>query len=109
MSWTRMSKMNMPQWMVQSPWGLSPTQMTTGNWAKLGAGENLPQGQAHQLIIQYQIVSTENKHPSDAVQTEQFVFTCLGTHTPINEKKNQTNNKPSHEFEREEGGIYDIV
>jgi hypothetical protein len=70
---------------------------------------SLLQGQAHQLIIQYQIVSTENKHPSDAVQTEQFVFTCLGTHTPINEKKNQTNNKPSHEFEREEGGIYDIV
>ena len=70
---------------------------------------SLLQGRAHQLVIQYQIVSTENKHPSDAVQTEQFVFTCLGTHTPINEKKNQTNNKPSHEFEREEGGIYDIV
>ena len=39
------------------------------------SGRNsLPQGRAHQLVIQYQMVSLENRHTHNIIQAEQGVF-----------------------------------
>lgn len=40
----------------------------------LRIGRNiLPQARAHQLVIQYHVVSPENGHASNIIQTEQAV------------------------------------
>ena len=41
---------------------------------------SLPQRQAYQPVIQYQMVSPENIHKSNIIQADQAVFMYLGTH-----------------------------
>ena len=49
-SWTKMTPIDMPNWTEKSPWGLNPTQRTTGNWGELqeerqsSPGESMPTG-----------------------------------------------------------------
>ena len=47
----------------------------------LKSGRKSSQGRAHPLVIQYQMVSSENIHVNNIIQTEQVVFMNLGAHT----------------------------
>lgn len=68
MSWKRMTPMSMPNQTGKSPWGLGPTQRTTGNRTKLGAGEVFfPRGRAQQLVVFCQMVSPENVNASNMI------------------------------------------
>ena len=41
----------------------------------------LPQGRAHPLVTQYQMISDENMHTSSMMHTEQVVFRGIPIHT----------------------------
>jgi hypothetical protein len=48
------------------------------------SGRNsLPQGRAHQLVIQHQVVSHEIIHASNIMQINQVAFICLGIYISI--------------------------
>lgn len=74
---------DMPKWMGEGPRGFNPTQETIGHGGMLRRGESLPQGKAHQLVIQYQMASPENTHASNIIQTEQVIFRCICVSTYI--------------------------
>ena len=67
-----------PRWHVElacdKPWCLNPTHIATGNWDELMRTSALPQGRAHELAVQLQMVSPENMHPTSIIQTEQVIF-----------------------------------
>lgn len=51
---------------------------------------------AHQLIIQYRMVSPKNKHTNTIIWTKQIVFICM---------QQQLTKKGGNEFEREQRGL----
>jgi hypothetical protein len=63
--------------------GLMSHQPFMKNYSQLRNAESrrnpLPQRRAHQLIILYQVASSEDTHTSTATQTEQVIFryNCL--------------------------------
>lgn len=70
-------------------------------------GKNsFPQGRAHQLAIQYQMVSLESICTSHIIQTEQVVFETMHTYKYINMHITIINFKEGHEFGREKYGVY---
>lgn len=57
-------------------------QLNTKRYKQLrnikGGRNRFPYGRAHQLIIQYQVISPEITHVSNIIYTEQGILRCLG-------------------------------
>jgi hypothetical protein len=60
--------------------------------------DSLSQGRTHPLLIQYQMVSPENKHTSNIIQTEEFIFRNIYMYLHIHICMKQ---QKGHGFDRE--------
>lgn len=70
------------QWTCQSRWEQVPETLSlhkevrqlskTRSWRS-----GLPHGKAHRLVVQWQVVSSENRRNSNIIQTEQAIFSYL--------------------------------
>lgn len=61
-------------WTGESPGNFSPMQRITATRTAERGELVLPQGQAHRLAFQYQIVSPANLHRTNITQTETFAY-----------------------------------
>lgn len=88
MSPTRMTLMDMPQWMGSIPWGLKPTQRTVGIWGKLTVGEvGFPREEHADGLFCAEQSALKSMHTSHIIWTEQATFRdlCGYTNTYLHE------------------------
>lgn len=75
--------------MGQSPQGFSPTQRSISNRGKLRGREvGPPQGKAHHLVAQCQMVSPEHIHTGNIVQIQQVLSGAICMCKDIHECNN---------------------
>jgi hypothetical protein len=79
----RMKPMNMPKWMGESPRGLNPTQ-NCRQLRKAGSARGEPlYRRTYLLVVQHQMVSPENIHINNIIQTQQiilrYIYICIYT------------------------------
>jgi hypothetical protein len=86
-------------------------QPYTNNYRQLRSAESgresLPKGGAHQLVVQYQMVSLKNIHTRNTIQAGLVIFGNIYVYTYMHVILQVM--EIDHAFEKGQRGLYDMV
>ena len=100
----------MTKWTRKIPRSLNPSQELKAIKKARNRSSGLPQGRAHQYIVQCQMVSSENICTGNIIQTEQVIFkhiylyTYAHTHTHIYLHVTTSNEKKAKNLKKSKDG-----